>query len=112
MKEGHALAGVQYEFMTLLLKHKNGAKIIQEYEKMVNEKCTGKMNVVSQIEMMSGPLTSKLPECYTCLFNILGKLSKSNGLTKQWTEVESTAQKHLDALKKCLTLANEDEINS
>ena len=65
------------------------------------------ISVVSQLEMMSGP--SWMPESYTCLFDLLGKLSKSDGFAKQWNEIESSVKKHLDAWKKCRTLPNKDE---
>ena len=51
--------------------------------------------------------TSTLPEQYECTFNILGDLSKANGLEAKWAEVQPEVLKHIDAFKKCRTAGDE-----
>ena len=41
------------------------------------------------------------------MFNVLGKLSKENGLETKWAEVGPDALKHIDALKNCRDAGDE-----
>ena len=58
----------------------------------------------SSIEPMDVDIKkSILPEQYECMLNILGELSKANGLEAKWAEVQPEVFKHIAALKKCRT---------
>lgn len=74
--------------------------LVKEIQEKIAAKCLKKEATFDMFEDADSLATS-LPEQFQCLADVLGEVSKRNGLEDLWSITHPNLQEHLDNWKRC-----------